>query len=198
MKKNKILNNKGFVLAETLIATMFVAIIFSVIIINFYPMMGEYEKRENYDDIDSKYGAYCAKRYIKDSDYNIKYPAERYTPFSVIKNREVKCSDLYPSNTAKQNQCSILWSNLNISKVIITDYDITDFKEIVAKKQFNTSSFSNGLVEYINYLPKYNNYPSLYGSKYRVIVEFTRHIGNVLDKNKSEEYNTYSTMEVNK
>ena len=198
MKKNKILNNKGFVLAETLIATMFVAIIFSVILINFYPMMGEYEKRENYDDIDSKYGAYWAKRYIEDSDYNIKYPAERYTPFSVVKNREVKCSDLYPSNTVKQNQCSILWSNLNISKVIITDYDITDFKEIVDKKQFNTSSFSNGLVEYINYLPKYNNYPSLYGSKYRVIVEFTRHIGNVLDKNKSEEYNTYSTMEVKK
>ena len=52
MKK---INNKGFALVETLIVSAFVVGIFSVMYANFYPMMGEYEKRENYDDISSIY-----------------------------------------------------------------------------------------------------------------------------------------------
>ena len=54
MKKN----NKGFVLVETLVVTVFVMAVFSVIYISFYPLAGEYERRESYDDVDSKYGAY--------------------------------------------------------------------------------------------------------------------------------------------
>ena len=49
------INSKGFVLVETLVVAVFVSAIFSVIYSNFYPIMGEYEKREAYDDIDSKY-----------------------------------------------------------------------------------------------------------------------------------------------
>ena len=60
MKKN----NKGFVLVETLVVTVFVAAVFSVIYINFYPLIGEYERRDFYDDLDSKYGAYWVKSII--------------------------------------------------------------------------------------------------------------------------------------
>ena len=45
MKKN----NKGFVLVETLVVTVFVAAVFSVIYINFYPLVGEYERRDFYN-----------------------------------------------------------------------------------------------------------------------------------------------------
>ena len=55
MKK---INNKGFVLAETLVVTVFLMILFTMIYSNFYPLIGEYEKRENYDDVDGKYVAY--------------------------------------------------------------------------------------------------------------------------------------------
>ena len=58
MKK---INNKGFALVETLIVSAFVIGIFSVMYANFYPMMGEYEKRENYDDISSIYNANLIK-----------------------------------------------------------------------------------------------------------------------------------------
>ena len=47
-------NNKGFVLAETLVVTVFLMVIFGMLYSNFYPLIGEYEKRETYDDVDSK------------------------------------------------------------------------------------------------------------------------------------------------
>ena len=55
------LNKKGFALVETLIVSVFVMTIFSLIFTNFFPMMGEYERREGYDDIDSIYKTYLLK-----------------------------------------------------------------------------------------------------------------------------------------
>ena len=66
MKKN----NKGFVLVETLVVTVFVMAVFSVIYISFYPLAGEYERREAYDDVDSKYGAYWMKYFIQSDSYD--------------------------------------------------------------------------------------------------------------------------------
>lgn len=69
--KNKRLNNSGFVLVETLIVAVAVSAIFAMVFKHFYPLMGEYERREDYDDIDSKYGTYWIKRMIQDPDYKI-------------------------------------------------------------------------------------------------------------------------------
>ena len=68
MKK---LNNKGFILAETLVVSLFLMVIFTMIYSNFYPLIGEYERRENYDDVDGKYAAYWIKRMIESNGYNI-------------------------------------------------------------------------------------------------------------------------------
>ena len=59
------LNKKGFVLAETLVVAVFMATIFTIIYVNFYPLIGEYEKREYYDDLDSKYDIYWFKRLVQ-------------------------------------------------------------------------------------------------------------------------------------
>ena len=64
MKK---LNNKGFILAETLVVTVFLMVIFTMLYTNYYPLMGEYQKRENYDDVDGKYVAYWMKKLIEDA-----------------------------------------------------------------------------------------------------------------------------------
>ena len=64
MKKKKI-GNGGFVLIETLIVSVFIVAIFAVLYNNFYPLVGEFEKREVYDDIDGKYVAYWFKRVIQ-------------------------------------------------------------------------------------------------------------------------------------
>ena len=47
-------NEKGFVLAETLVVSVFIMTIFTLMYVNFYPLMAQYEKREFYDDLDSK------------------------------------------------------------------------------------------------------------------------------------------------
>lgn len=67
MKKRK-LNRGGFVLVETLVVTVFVMSIFSILYNNFYPLMGEYEKREVYDEVDAKYATYWIKKMIQDPD----------------------------------------------------------------------------------------------------------------------------------
>ena len=66
MKK---LNNNGFVLAETLIVTVFVLTLFSMIYRNFYPVIGIYEQRETYDDVDGKYVAYWVKKIVENNDF---------------------------------------------------------------------------------------------------------------------------------
>lgn len=68
MKK---LNSKGFVLAETVIVTAFLMILFTMIYANYYPLIGEYEKREVYDDVDGKYAAYWIKKIIESNNYQI-------------------------------------------------------------------------------------------------------------------------------
>ena len=45
--------------------------VFALIYTNFMPLVGEYEKRENYDSVDGKYSAYWLKRMIEDESYNI-------------------------------------------------------------------------------------------------------------------------------
>ena len=61
MKK---IGNNGFVLAETLIVTVFLMVLFTMVYSNFYPLIGEYEKREDYDDIDSKYAVFWIKKLV--------------------------------------------------------------------------------------------------------------------------------------
>ena len=68
MKK---INSSGFVLAETLVVTVFLMAIFALIYSSFLPLIGEYEKRETYDTVDGKYSVYWIKRMIEDASYNI-------------------------------------------------------------------------------------------------------------------------------
>ena len=92
--KLKKLNNKGFVLAETLVVTVFLMVIFTMIYSYFYPLIGEYEKRENYDDIDSVYAIYWIKRIIEDSSYNIAGNSGKQQNFQDKGYFRVECSDI--------------------------------------------------------------------------------------------------------
>lgn len=66
MKK---IGNNGFVLAETLIVTVFLMVLFTMVYSNFYPLIGEYEKREDYDDIDSKYAVFWIKKLVESAAF---------------------------------------------------------------------------------------------------------------------------------
>lgn len=64
-------SNKGFVLAETIVVAVFMVTIFSALYSNYFPIMANYEKREYYDDLDSKYTAFWLKYMMQDSSYEV-------------------------------------------------------------------------------------------------------------------------------
>lgn len=186
MKKN----NKGFVLVETLVVTVFVMAVFSVIYINFYPLAGEYERREFYDDVDSKYSAYWVKRFIQGSTYDFYGSGGAADTISSNKYDVFQCSDL--SSSEEVSFCNKMFHRMNIKQAIITDYDLTEFKQKVQDDDSLASTLGNNFTAYIEYLPNYS-FASLNGAEYRVLIEFERHMDSQAD---SEIYYTYSNMEI--
>lgn len=200
------INSKGFVLVETLVVAVFVAAIFSVIYANFYPIMGEYEKREAYDDIDSKYATFWFKRIIQSDsvDFTKKNIQNDITNNSF---HEFNCSnDIVASDVTAIKICNSLVTRFGVEKMYITDYKLGNRVEPNNKNNFkgkveanNSNVFSSGLQDYVAYLPTYSKVPSLNGACYRLVVEFKHKIDESIDDNDTTNKNnywTYSTIEI--
>ena len=160
MKK---IDNKGFVLAETLVVTVFLMAIFSMIYYYFYPLIGEYEKREVYDDVDGKYSAYWIKRLIEDSDYNIATDVVKKRNFQKYGYLRFECRNV-PSADQKKQMCKTLVnalqvegcdSNGNGCNIFVTAYrigdinpssDLKSFKNTVARNGKNLSAADHALI----------------------------------------------------
>ena len=138
MKK---LNNKGFILAETLVVTVFLMVIFTMLYTNYYPLMGEYQKRENYDDVDGKYVAYWMKKLIEDASYMP--PPEKKQLLETAGYMRFECDDVLETDEAR-NLCRKMVRAFEIAgcdskgnncEIYITYYRIggvnPDFKETV-------------------------------------------------------------------
>lgn len=123
-------NNKGFVLAETLVVTVFVMAIFTIIYLNFYPLLGKYQQRENYDDADSKLNAYWFKRFIQDETI------VSATTWGRIKNEiEINGGYMFKCSTVEHTDCSDITADYQdlfktymeetgCKKIIVTKYNL--------------------------------------------------------------------------
>lgn len=189
MKKGK-LNNKGFVLVETLIVSVFIAAIFAILYNNFYPLMGEYEKREVYDDIDGKYATYWIKRIIQHSQTNIgddcKLDKLKTAPYHCKFSCDMAGNDSMKAMCKQLIEKSQIYVKDGEPSIYITTYNLAQFKEYVNEN----GGVSGGMHRYVKYLPIYK-VDSLNNAKHRVIVEFHR----TRDDN---DYLAYSTFEVKK
>lgn len=180
MKK---ISNKGFVLAETIIVAVFMVTIFTVLYSNYFPIMANFEKREYYDDVDSKYIAFWLKYMIQDSSFrtNPGLPdANGQTAFS--------CGNI--TNSTKQKTCISLVRESGLSTnpycngasncvntgnldyvayiVGVNDQGISHFKDVVNDtNSVIGANLSDGFIDYINSLP---DYKSKQGT-YRLIIE---------------------------
>lgn len=195
------LTNKGFVLVETLITAVFVMAIFSVIYVNFYPIMAEYEKRESFDDVDSKYSVYWIKRIIQSSSVSFENGISK--DISDNKYHQFQCSDIDENDKTTVRYCNDLINLLDIAKdeagkpsIYITSYKIGNRDNMDDKNNFKGvveenagSVFSSGFQDYVSYLPTYSKTSSLNGACYRVLIEYH----HTRDDN---DYWTYSTMEI--
>ncbi len=210
-------NQKGFVLAETLVVAVAVMGIFSLLYANYYPLIGEYEKREVYDDIDSKYAAHWVRKILIDKAVNrnvvamnscggnchifyASYYRERKINDNEVIREKIKLIDESEAQFSHNDSSPYIQNYItaaNIKAIIITPYNITNFKNYVKNNstiQVNSASanvnqyvFDRGFREYIDYLPNYKTASSR-GAGYRVFV--------IVDHNTSREYDAYGSIEV--
>lgn len=148
MKK---INSNGFALAETLIVTVFLMVIFTMIFRSFIPLVGEYEKRETYDDVDGKYATYWIKKMVEDPDYQL---GDKGT--TNLKNNyfaRFECSN-FQGDVEKRYTCINLVSALQVEgcnkkgdkcEIYITPYRIggTD-KSFKEKAKSNMKKYMDG------------------------------------------------------
>ena len=167
----KINNNQGFVLAETLVVTIFLMVIFTTIYSNLYPLIGEYEKRETYDDVDSIYSIYWIKKIIEDSSYDFTTRPENLTSLDLRKYIRFTCDDVSEVND-KRDFCKKMLKELEVEgcdntgnncNIFLTPYQIgnataTDFKATVENnlKIFQENCFEDDTTCRNNYITNCN------------------------------------------
>lgn len=195
MKKN---NNHGFVLAETLVVSVFLLVIFGMLYSNFYPLIGEYEKRENYDDVDSKYAIYWIKKMIEDGTYN---PTGKISYYNNIRYfMRFECSDI--TDQSKRDICINLVDEFEVDgcdkgdkcEIFITPYTIVNFKETVNSgivKRFKekcTKTDNECRADYVKYCV--DNYQGTAPLETKTSNCNTKALKNVFDTGLSEYINT--------
>lgn len=146
----KRLSKQGFLLVETLVVTVFVMTIFIFLYRNSIPMVGEYERRSSYDDIDSVYAAQEVKKMVtSDANFNSFVSLLETAYYKDI----TKCT-LY----ADPNYCAILKNSLNIvdankDRILIVNHNLTRVKSLVSQGKILNGDGERGIREYLMYLP---------------------------------------------
>ena len=164
MKDKKKLNRQGFILVETLIVGVFVMGIFSLLYTNFFPLIGAYERYKNYDTVESTYIAHWARMIALKGLTESSYTTAKNTGYVDISD----CS-LYVNSNAN-GSCEAFKTVNNVSKIYLTTYSTTSFKDFVK----DNNDFSRSFSEYISYLPAYskNAVKTTEAGYYRIIVEY--------------------------
>lgn len=210
------LNKKGFALVETLIVSVIVMVIFSILYTNFFPMMGEYERREGYDDIDSIYKSYLIKTFLETSEYNgvnfksfldqttnenkgyyVKiFEAELDKSTGIAKKDANWCGALVPNNDEKQLEyCRNLFYETGVNKVYITKYNLSSLKQNLKKGADPQSDLDSSTKDYIDTLPYYSKVENNNGYSYRIIVEYVKYTNINSEAGRKELY-SFSTIGV--
>ena len=130
-------NNRGFMMAELLAVAVVVLVIFTVLFTNFVPTKGEYEKRIEYNDVESLYANYYLKvlllRYFYNDGSRINLTLNSDNYLTIIE--DGLCLSNYSYGDFS---CQLLANQYNISDAVITKYKPSDY--------------SGPLSAYINYL----------------------------------------------
>ncbi len=158
------MNNKGFVLVESIVTSVFVLGLFTFIIANILPLIANYDKEVYYDSIDSIYDAHLIRKMI------LKNPDQRIA--NLVSFPDGKDYYIFDSTDiciylANSNYCKKLLSRdyLDVSKIILTNYTISD--SFVA----SSKGFDRLTREYIENMQRYNN-TGYTGDNKRIIVAF--------------------------
>ena len=126
------MNKKGFVLAETLVVTIFVLLIFTILYNSAVPLLGRYRQLLDYNDLDSTYDLYHIRNLLKkDDNYNTIMSKD----FAILKCVKNANDDVNVENIANYAECNNLYNSLGIE--YSTDIDIKDEVIYLKKSAIN-------------------------------------------------------------
>ena len=170
----KNLNKKGFVLVETLVVTVFVVTLFIFVYRATLPSIGEYQQQNYYDDIDSVYYSNLFKQMI--TRYaNIDYIDSYLSSHTYMDVSDCTDTNLYDNN----DYCQLIKNKISVKnddKILLTTYDIKNFKKEVKGNDFfdsgNLSNFRDYINTVSNHEPFYSriNGATSYVGKYRLFI----------------------------
>ena len=178
MKK---IDNRGFVMVETIIVAVFIIGICTFLFANFLPLIADYERISDYDTVEAKYKAHeIRKMILRDLSNNndleelfISIPSDvgysRYSNYTTEVSGEAVIKNSLCDNLSSVNYCNKLLSS---SFLGVKDIFITSFKLGKIKSTIKNIAGERALKEYIDYLPSYSKYASRYDSYYRLIIVF--------------------------
>ena len=148
-------NNKGFALAEILAVTLVLMVIFTVLYSNFMPLAGEYEKNISYKDISSQYTLHYFKKMLltKVDKSTLSLNKEEY--YKVLN------SDICNNDAT----CTSLFNTFSSSKLILTNYNLTNLKTEIKNTQDET------LKEFSTYITNSPDYKNRNDEVYRLIIK---------------------------
>ena len=132
------MNRKGFVLAETLVVTIFVLVIFTVLYNSAVPLLGRYNELSYYDDLDTTYDLYHYQKLLGSSNNYTNILNEHY--------KKLTCDDFGD----KMSECSNLDSLINKSASDTLIYLNTDYLNELENETNN--NFSDEIKDYLKYL----------------------------------------------
>lgn len=148
----KRINNRGVILLETLIVCVFIMSISIFIYRNAVPLIGEYEKLESFDDVDSVYAANLIKNLVVSNisfdDINDLLMNNSYIDISDCEMTKNDGTPLY----IDVDYCKKIKNSLNMNDddiIYITGYnygDLTDFRsDMKDSNKKNASRFNDYL-----------------------------------------------------
>ena len=151
MKK---INDRGFMLTETLIVATFLVTTLLFIYVQFNKITKTYDTSFKYNTINGLYAANNIKKYISnDGIANLKNAlAGESVDFVSISD----CSNTYFKEV---EYCQVLMNNSNIKTALFT-------KENLASLKSNTNGLDQTMIDFINYINDDGT------SDYRIIIEF--------------------------
>lgn len=155
MKK---INNKGFMLVETLVVSTFIFSTLLFLYVQFKTINSSYKTTYHYNNVGSLYATNEIKRYILDSSYS-----EITTAFDNGDALYIDITQCPVQDLTEVNYCKTLFANLNVKKVLFTSQNLAELKEKISL----TREFDADLTGYINFI-KYDNDEVAY----RLIVAF--------------------------
>lgn len=165
MKK---MNNKGFMLTETLIVATLIITVLLVVYVQFKSLNRKVSKSFEYNTVSSLYNLYNVKQYVEQEKFTVMVSRLYLEDYLDI----TSCSSIYFNSPS---YCDSIMKQTGIKRLLITNENLYS---LIERKPFD-----NNLNEYIEEI-KYTN-----GNGYRLIAEFDNNVYSTIRVLNDDKFN---------